>query len=174
MKTIYALGFALTAAALSACAPISLKDVPAAAPTPGTIVDVAVANGSFKTLATALTAAGLIDTLKGAGPFTVFAPTDDAFKKLPAGTVDTLLKPENKATLVNLLKYHVVSGKVEAAKVVTLKSATTLASQDVTITVTGGKVTLTDAKGGISNVTITDVQASNGVIHVIDAVLMPK
>ena len=143
---------------------------------PGTIVEVAVANGSFKTLAAALTAAGLINTLNSSGPFTVFAPTDAAFAKLPAGTVDTLLKPENKATLVKILTYHVVPGKVEAATVVTLngKKVTTVAMQDVTVNVAGGKVSLTDAMGGTSNVTAVDVQASNGVIHVIDTVLMPK
>jgi uncharacterized surface protein with fasciclin (FAS1) repeats len=176
MKTLSGLGFALTAAILSACAPISLKDVPATAPTPGTIVDVAVANGNFKTLATALTAAGLVDTLKGAGPFTVFAPTDAAFAKIPKATLDSLLLPANKDALANILKYHVVSGKTPASEVLKLngKTVTTVQGQTITVNVNGSAVSLTDAKGGVSNVTITDVQASNGVIHVIDAVLMPK
>ena len=133
------------------------------------IVDTAVANGSFKTLAAALGAAGLVDTLKGPGPFTVFAPTDDAFAKLPAGTVENLLKPENKAKLASILTYHVVAGKVLAADVVKLNEATTVQGQTVAITVNGDKVMVNNA-----NVTATNVKASNGVIHVIDTVLMPK
>ena len=170
MKKRFMLGLGLvTALSLAACAPVMVAPH-------GTIVDVAVANGNFKTLVAAVKAAGLVETLSGAGPYTVFAPTDAAFAKLPAGTVETLLKPENKATLVKILTYHVVSGKVEAAKVVTLngKKVTTVAMQDVTVNVAGDKVSLTDAMGGISNVTAVDVQASNGVIHVIDSVLMPK
>jgi uncharacterized surface protein with fasciclin (FAS1) repeats len=128
-----------------------------------------VAAGNFTTLAAALTAADLVTTLKGPGPFTVFAPTDAAFAKLPAGTVDNLLKPENKAMLQNVLKYHVVAGKVSAADVIKLTKATTLQGQDVTIAVTGSTVKVNDA-----TVTATDVQASNGVIHVIDTVLLPK
>lgn len=133
------------------------------------IVDTAVANGSFKTLAAALGAAGLVDTLKGEGPFTVFAPTDAAFAKLPAGTVDDLLKPENKAKLTSILTYHVVAGKVMAADVVKLTEATTVEGGKVTIAVTDGNVKVDDA-----NVTATDIKTSNGVIHVIDTVLMPK
>ncbi len=136
---------------------------------PADIVDTAVAAGSFKTLATALTAAGLVETLKGPGPFTVFAPTDEAFAKLPAGTLESLLKPENKAKLAGILTYHVVAGKVMAADVVKLTSAKTVNGQAVKITVDGGKVKVNDA-----NVVKTDVVASNGVIHVIDAVLLPK
>jgi len=132
------------------------------------IVDTAVAAGSFTKLAAALQAADLVTTLKGTGPFTVFAPTDAAFAKLPAGTLDTLLKPENKATLQALLEYHVVAGKVLAADVVKLTKATTLQGSDVTITVSGSTVKINDA-----TVTMTDVLASNGVIHVIDTVLMP-
>lgn len=132
------------------------------------IVDTAVAAGSFKTLAAALKAGGLIETLKGAGPFTVFAPTDEAFAKLPKGTVETLLKPENKDKLVAILKYHVVSGKVQAADVVKLKEAKTLLGQAVTVNATDG-VKINDAK-----VVKADVAASNGVIHVIDTVLLPK
>jgi uncharacterized surface protein with fasciclin (FAS1) repeats len=133
------------------------------------IVDTAVAAGSFKTLAAALDAAGLVATLKGPGPFTVFAPTDAAFAKLPAGTLDNLLKPENKAKLASILTYHVVPGKVMAADVVKLTSAKTVQGQSVKIAVTGGKVSVDGA-----NVTSTDIAASNGVIHVIDAVILPK
>src|SRR5512141_2416475 len=133
------------------------------------IVDTAVAAGQFNTLAAALKAAGLVETLKGPGPFTVFAPTDEAFAKLPAGTVDELLKPENKQKLTDILLYHVVSGKVMAADVVGLTSAPTVLGKDIKITVKDGKVYLNDTV----QVIITDVEASNGVIHVIDAVLLP-
>jgi transforming growth factor-beta-induced protein len=138
-------------------------------PADKTIVDVAVADGRFKTLVAALQAAGLVDTLKGAGPFTVFAPTDEAFAKLPAGTIDTLLKPENKQKLTDILLYHVVAGKVMAADVVKLTSASTVLGKDVTIIVKDGKVFL----NGTVQVIITDIETSNGVIHVIDAVLLP-
>jgi uncharacterized surface protein with fasciclin (FAS1) repeats len=133
------------------------------------IVDTAVAAGSFKTLAAALKAAGLIDTLKGKGPFTVFAPTDEAFAKLPKGTVEDLLKPENKAKLTAILTYHVVAGKVMAADVVKLKTANTVYGKAVQIMVEGGAVMVDNAK-----VVKTDIGASNGVIHVIDTVLLPK
>jgi uncharacterized surface protein with fasciclin (FAS1) repeats len=132
------------------------------------IVDTAVKAGSFKTLAAALKAAGLVDTLKGKGPFTVFAPTDEAFAKLPAGTVETLLKPENKDKLVAILTYHVVAGKVKAADVVKLKSAETLLGQTVAIDATEG-VKVDNAK-----VVKADVDCGNGVIHVIDTVLLPR
>jgi uncharacterized surface protein with fasciclin (FAS1) repeats len=139
------------------------------------IVDTAVAAGDFTTLTAALTAAGLVDTLKGPGPFTVFAPTDDAFAKLPAGTVDTLLK-DPKGDLTQILTYHVIPGKVMAADVVKLdgQKVKTLQGGELTVGVDGDKVTLTDAAGNTVNVTATDVEASNGVIHVIDGVLMPK
>ena len=130
------------------------------------IVDTAVDAGTFKTLATALTAAGLIDTLKGAGPFTVFAPTDEAFAKLPAGTLDALLK--DKAKLTAVLTYHVVAGKVMAADVVKLKSAKTVQGGSVTIDTTKG------VKVDAANVVKTDIACSNGVIHVIDTVILPK
>ena len=133
------------------------------------IVDTAVGAGQFKTLAAALQAAGLVETLKGKGPFTVFAPTDAAFAKLPAGTVETLLKPENKAKLTAILTYHVVGGKVMAADVVKVKSAKTVQGGAVTVNAMGGKVMIDGA-----NVVTTDIAASNGVIHVIDSVLMPK
>lgn len=132
------------------------------------IVDTAVANGSFTTLATALKAAGLVETLKGPGPFTVFAPTDAAFAKLPAGTVESLLKPENRDKLRRVLTYHVVSGKVGSEQVVKMTSAKTVAGDSLTISSSGGSVTVNDAK-----VVTADVAASNGVIHVIDTVLIP-
>ena len=133
------------------------------------IVDTAVAAGSFKTLAKALQAAGLVDTLKGKGPFTVFAPTDAAFAKLPAGTLDDLLKPENKRKLTEILTYHVVSGKVAAADVTQLKTSKTVNGKSVRISTVGGSVMVDDAK-----VVKADVMASNGVIHVIDSVILPK
>jgi uncharacterized surface protein with fasciclin (FAS1) repeats len=144
--------------------------VPAAAQAPQKdIVDTAVGAGSFKTLAKALEAAGLVATLKGAGPFTVFAPTDEAFAKLPAGTLENLLKPENKAKLQKVLTYHVVSGKVMAADVVKVTSAKAVSGDTITVAVVNGKVRVDGA-----TVTATDIAASNGVIHVIDAVILPK
>jgi uncharacterized surface protein with fasciclin (FAS1) repeats len=133
---------------------------------PKDIVDTAVAAGSFKTLAAALTAAGLVDTLKGAGPFTVFAPTDEAFAKLPAGTLEALLK--DKAKLTAILTYHVVPGKVMAADVVKLKEAKTVQGQSIKIDATKG------VKVDGANVVKTDIVCSNGVIHVIDSVILPK
>ena len=154
-------------AALAAVALVAGSSVKAQAPKD--IVDTAVAAGSFKTLAAALQAAGLVETLKGKGPFTVFAPTDEAFAKLPKGTVEDLLKPENKAKLTAILTYHVVAGKVMAADVVKVTSAKTVQGGSVAVKVDGGKVTIDNA-----NVVTTDIAASNGVIHVIDTVLMPK
>jgi uncharacterized surface protein with fasciclin (FAS1) repeats len=133
------------------------------------IVDTAVAAGNFKTLAAALGAAGLVDTVSGPGPFTVFAPTDAAFAKLPAGTVESLLKPENKDQLTAILTYHVVAGKVMAADVVKLSEAKTVNGKTLKVKVNGGNVMINDAK-----VTSTDITASNGVIHVIDSVVLPK
>ena len=133
------------------------------------IVDTAVAAGSFKTLAAALKAAGLIDTLKGPGPFTVFAPTDEAFAKLPAGTVETLLKPENKARLTRILTSHVVAGKVMAADAARLTSAKAVSGDTLTIASGDGGVTVDGAK-----VVKADIAATNGVIHVIDSVILPK
>lgn len=132
------------------------------------IVETAVSAGSFKTLAAALQVAGLVDTLKGEGPFTVLAPTDEAFAKLPAGTIETLLKPENKAKLTAILTYHVVAGNVKAADVVKLISAKTVQGQTVAIDATDG-VKINNAK-----VVKADIETSNGVIHVIDTVLLPK
>ena len=146
-----------------------------------TIVENAVNSPIHTTLVAAVKAAGLVDTLNSPGPFTVFAPTNDAFDKLPAGTVDTLLKPENKPTLVKILTYHVVPGKISSKDLekmikkahgkATLK---TVQGEDLTATLSGGRIVLTDAKGGTATVTTPDVVQSNGVIHVIDAVLMPS
>ena len=133
------------------------------------IVETAVAAGSFKTLAKALQAADLVNTLKGPGPFTVFAPTDEAFAALPAGTIDDLLKPENKAKLQRILTYHVVAGKVMAADVVKLQSAKSVSGDTLTVATRNGGVTVDNA-----HVVKTDIAASNCVIHVIDAVLLPK
>ncbi len=133
------------------------------------IVDTAVAAGQFKTLATALKAAGLVEALKGPGPFTVFAPTDEAFAKLPAGTLDDLLKPENRDKLRSILTYHVVSGKVMSSQVVRLREAKTLNGQSVRIRTRDGKVSVDNA-----TVVKPDIETSNGVIHVIDAVILPK
>ena len=135
----------------------------------GDIVDTAVAAGQFNTLAAALEAADLVDTLKGDGPFTVFAPTDAAFSKLPDGTVAELLKPENRDQLTAILTYHVVAGKVYAADVVNLQAATTVNGSDVSIEVRDGTVLIDNA-----NVIKTDIAASNGVIHVIDTVILPN
>jgi uncharacterized surface protein with fasciclin (FAS1) repeats len=132
------------------------------------VVDTAVAAGQFKTLAAALGAAGLVDTLKGAGPFTVFAPTDEAFAELPAGTVETLLKPENKEKLVAILTYHVVAGRAMAADVKDGASLKTVNGKAATASVKDGKVMV-----GNATVVKADVAASNGVIHVIDTVLIP-
>tara|TARA_R110001606_G_scaffold300473_1_gene448193 strand:+ start:167 stop:724 length:558 start_codon:yes stop_codon:yes gene_type:complete len=145
------------------------------------IVGVAVANKNFTTLVAAVKAADLVETLSSEGPFTVFAPTNDAFAKLPEGTIATLLKPENKATLTSILTYHVVAGKFDATAVVaaikanngaftikTVQGGTLVASLD------GGNVMLKDEKGNISKVVIADVAASNGIIHAIDSVVMPK
>jgi len=134
------------------------------------IVDTAVSAGQFKTLAAALTAAGLVNTLKGPGPFTVFAPTDDAFAKLPAGTVETLLKPENKAQLVSVLTYHVVPGAVMSSALAgKVTDAKTVEGRTVHIDARAGGVTVNGAK-----VVAADVTATNGVVHVIDTVLLPK
>ena len=138
---------------------------------PGTIVEVAVGNKSFSTLVAAVKAAGLVETLSGAGPFTVFAPTDEAFAKLPAGTVEELVKPENKEKLTAILTYHVLAGKVMAADAIAAdgKMVKTVNGQEIAIKVKDGKVMINDA-----TVIIADVPASNGVIHAIDTVLLPK
>jgi uncharacterized surface protein with fasciclin (FAS1) repeats len=133
------------------------------------IIDTAVSAGTFKTLAAAVGAAGLVETLKGAGPFTVFAPNDAAFAKLPAGTVESLVKPENKSKLAGILTYHVVAGKVMAADVMKISSAKTVNGQSVKVTIVDGKVKLDGA-----TVIATDIVCDNGVIHVIDSVILPS
>jgi uncharacterized surface protein with fasciclin (FAS1) repeats len=161
---------AIVVAACSSAATSAPKATPTAAPSAapaGDIVQVATAAGSFKTLLKAATAAGLVDTLKGAGPFTVFAPTDAAFAALPAGTLDALLK--DPAKLKDILLYHVVSGKVTADQVVKLTSAPTVQGKAIKIAVKDGTVYLNDTV----KVVTTDIPTSNGVIHVIDAVLLP-
>ena len=187
------LSFALvmSVAALSACAPMmdSSTSMNASPPMVGgaamyptkDIIDNAVNSKEHTTLVAAVKAAGLVETLKGPGPFTVFAPTNAAFAALPAGTVDTLLKPENKPALTKVLTYHVVAGKVDAAALskaiaagggkATLK---TVSGGTLTATSSGGSVMVTDEGGGVAKVTIADVFQSNGVIHVVDKVLLPK
>ncbi len=137
------------------------------------IVENAVNSKDHTTLVAAVKAAGLVDTLQSKGPFTVFAPTNAAFGKLPAGTVDTLVKPENKATLTKILTYHVVAGKMEAASLTEGKKLKTVEGDELTVKLKDGKVWIVDAKGGTSMVTIANVNQSNGVIHVVDTVLMP-
>jgi len=145
-----------------------------------TIVANAVNSPIHKTLVAAVKAAGLVDTLNSPGPFTVFAPTDDAFAKLPAGTVDNLVKPENKDTLVKILTYHVVPGKISSKELMKMikkgggkATLKTVQGEDLTASMMGSSIMLTDAKGGMATVTTADVFQSNGVIHVIDTVLMP-
>ena len=173
--------FALVAVlVLAACAPAATQTptemptntavpMPTETPAPQTIVDIASADGRFTTLVAAVQAAGLVETLTGEGPFTVFAPTDEAFAKLPAGTLDELLKPENKQQLTNILLYHVVAGRVLAEDVVNLSEADTALGQKVTIRVEDGKVFINDAQ-----VILTDIKTTNGVIHVIDTVILPE
>ena len=151
---------------LSLAAPLALSALPASAQ-PADIVDTAVAAGQFTTLAAALDAAGLVETLKGDGPFTVFAPTDAAFAALPAGTVEDLLKPENKEKLTAVLTYHVIAGKVMSGDLSDGMQAATVNGAEVTITTADG------AKVNGANITGADIEASNGVIHVIDAVILP-
>jgi uncharacterized surface protein with fasciclin (FAS1) repeats len=138
------------------------------------IIQNAVNSKDHTTLVAAVKAAGLVDTLEGKGPFTVFAPTNAAFGKLPAGTVDTLVKPENKATLTKILTYHVVAGKLEASDLTDGKKLKTVQGEELTVKRSGDTVMIIDAKGGSSTVTIPNVNQSNGVIHVVDTVLMPS
>jgi uncharacterized surface protein with fasciclin (FAS1) repeats len=137
------------------------------------IIENAVHSKDHTTLVTAVKAAGLVDTLEGKGPFTVFAPTNAAFGKLPAGTVDNLLKPENKKTLTKILTYHVVPGKLEASALTDGKKLKTVEGEELTVKRSGEAVMIVDAKGGAATVTIPNVNQSNGVIHVVDTVLMP-
>ena len=138
-----------------------------------TIVANAVNSKDHTTLVAAVKAAGLVDTLSGPGPYTVFAPTNAAFGRLPKGTVATLVKPENKATLTKILTYHVVPGKLNAAQLMDGQRLTTVEGEPLTVKKSGGKVMIVDAKGGAATVTIADVEQSNGVIHVVNSVLMP-
>ena len=167
--------------ALAAALALAISPTVALAGAPkGNIVAAAMQSPDLKTLVAAVKAAKLVDTLAGKGPFTVFAPTDAAFAKLPAGTVDTLLKPENRATLQAVLTYHVVAGKVSAAQLVAAINAnggaarlTTVQGGTLTASLSGGNVLLTDAKGGTATVVTADLMQSNGVIHVTDAVSLP-
>ena len=154
---------------LQACSDDSSDPMSAEEESPMDIVDTAIGAGSFNTLVAAVQAAELVETLKGTGPFTVFAPTDEAFAKLPAGTVEELLKPENKDQLVAILTYHVVPGRVLAADVVGVSSVATVQGGSLTVDVTDGAVKIDAA-----NVVQTDIVASNGVIHVIDSVVLPQ
>ena len=169
----------LSSVALTATAQVTVGGAPMLATKD--IVDNAVNSRDHTTLVAAVKAAGLVDTLKSAGPFTVFAPTNDAFAALPAGTVDTLLKPENKARLTAVLTYHVVAGRMDASALMAAAKAgggkallKTVEGDPLTVTVAGGKVLVTDESGGSATVTIADVYQSNGVIHVVDKVLLPK
>jgi uncharacterized surface protein with fasciclin (FAS1) repeats len=163
--------FRRAALALAVAAPLSFAVVPAFAQDKD-IVDTAAANKDFSTLVSAVKAAGLVDTLKGKGPFTVFAPTDEAFKKLPAGTLDNLLKPENKAALTNLLKFHVLPGSYDAARI----TKPTVKKFDI-VSAEGQKVKVDITKGVVvSGATVTkpDIKASNGIIHTVDTVMVPR
>ena len=159
----------IRAIALAAVSALGLAGAHAGSAPQKDIVDTAVAAGSFKTLASALQAAGLVETLKGKGPFTVFAPTDEAFAKLPAGTLDDLLKPENKGKLVSILTYHVVPGSVDSGQVAKMTSATTVQGQSVKIAAAKGSVKVDGA-----TVIKADLRTSNGIIHVIDSVILPQ
>ncbi len=146
-----------------------------------TVVDIAVGSKAHTTLVAAVKAAGLVETLQSAGPFTVFAPTNDAFAKLPAGTVESLLKPENKAKLTKILTYHVVAGNLDAAAVIAAIKAgkgkaavKTVSGGTLTASLKNGKVILTDENGGVATVVAADLKAGNGVVHVIDTVVLPK
>lgn len=183
-KNVLAAVVAIIAFSLSATSVLAQKDpeVGGAAMYPTkNIVENAVNSQDHTTLVAAVKAAGLVQTLEGPSPFTVFAPTNEAFDKLPAGTVDTLLKPENKDQLVKILTYHVVAGKVSSRELIRMikkgdgkAELKTVEGGKLTASVMGGKVMLTDEKGGMATVTIADVNQSNGVIHVIDAVLLPN
>lgn len=185
-KAFLGLTSALTVGICAISAPVAVQAknpiVGGAAMLPSkNIVQNASAAKNLTTLVAAVKAAGLVGTLQGAGPFTVFAPTDAAFAKLPAGTVATLVKPENKATLTKILTYHVVAGDYTAAKLVALvkkghghATVKTVQGESLTVKPYGKSLEIVDAKGGVSHVTIANVEQSNGVVHVIDTVLMPK
>ena len=174
-----ALALVMSASTITAVAQVTVGGAPMYANKD--IIDNAVNSKDHTTLVAAVKAAGLVETLKGAGPFTVFAPTNAAFAALPAGTVDTLLKPESKAALTKVLTYHVVAGKMDAASLTKAITAgggkamlKTVSGGTLTASAAGGKVMVMDESGGTANVTIADVTQSNGVIHVVDKVLLPK
>ena len=174
-----ALALVMSTSAITAIAQVTVGGAPMYANKD--IIDNAVNSKDHTTLVAAIKAAGLVETLKGAGPFTVFAPTNAAFAALPAGTVDTLLKPESKPALTKVLTYHVVAGKMDAAALTKAITAgggkamlKTVSGGTLTASAAGGKVTVMDESGGTANVTIADVTQSNGVIHVVDKVLLPK
>lgn len=164
-----------------AIAVIAISSVFSTASAQKTVVDIAVGSKDHSTLVAAVKAAGLVETLQSAGPFTVFAPVNAAFGKLPAGTVETLLKPENKSTLTKVLTYHVVAGNLDAAAVVKAikdgggKAAVkTVSGGTLTASIKDGKVILTDENGGVATIVATDLKAENGLVHVIDTVVLPK
>ena len=177
-RSLALVALAVSAVLVAACGSTSSSGTAATSPAPSpapiaqNIVQIASSNADFSTLVTAVKAAGLVDTLSGPGPFTVFAPTNEAFAALPAGTLDTLLKTENKATLTSILTYHVVSGSLYA-KDVKAGNVTTVNGAKFTVSIDNGSVFLTDDKGNKAKIVTTDIAASNGVIHVINAVLLP-
>ena len=176
-RTVAAMTAAVSAIIVAACGGASSSNSAVMSPAPATaaaqnIVQIASSNPDFSTLVAAVKAAGLVDTLSGPGPYTVFAPTNEAFGALPAGTVDSLLKPENKATLQAILTYHVVSGSVYA-KDVKPGMVTTVNGSKFTVSTEGSSIYLIDDKGNKAKIVMTDIAASNGVIHVINAVLLP-
>jgi len=182
MKKLIIAAFALAAIAIAPNTYAQTKMVGGAAMYPTkNIIENAVNSNDHKTLVAAVKAAGLVETLEGAGPFTVFAPTDEAFGKLPAGTVDNLIKPANKATLIKILTYHVVAGKLSAADLLTKvkegkgkAELSTVSGGTLVVMSQGAKLYLVDEKGGKSWITIADVNQSNGIIHVVNTVLMPN
>src|SRR6201986_3711392 len=175
MKKLIIAAFALAAIAIAPKANAQTKMVGGAAMYPTkNIIENAVNSKDHKTLVAAVKGAGFVETFEGTGPFTVFAPTDEAFGKLPAGTVDNLVKPENKATLTKILTYHVVAGKLEASDLTDGKKLKTVQGEELTVKRSGDKIMIVDAKGGSSTITIENVNQYNGVIHVVDTVLMPS
>ena len=173
MKNFFMMLLVISSASLSSVSVMAQKSPD--------VVDVAIGSKDHTTLVAAVKAAALVETLKGKGPFTVFAPVNEAFAKLPAGTLDNLLKPENKATLVKILTYHVVAGRLDAKAVLDAikkgggtATVTTVSGVKLLVTLDNGKVKLTDETGGSSYVTATDLKASNGIVHVIDTVVLPK
>jgi uncharacterized surface protein with fasciclin (FAS1) repeats len=178
VAVLSAVAFGALALSATVVAPVSAQEktvmVGGAAMFPSkNIIQNAVHSKDHTTLVAAVKAAGLVDTLEGKGPFTVFAPTNTAFGKLPTGTVDNLIKPENKATLTKILTYHVVPGKLEASDLADGKKLRTVEGEELTVKKADGKVMIVDAKGGAATVTVPNVNQSNGVIHVVDTVLMP-